>query len=1011
MEMMTHKECPTTTRTSMWLLLALLIAILISPISSTFAQDPNNGSEAPEEQTQLSEAEEADESLAVTDTIVVTGSRLRRDVSDTPDPVVTIDRQSLDERGYISVADALNEITSLDPQLNLSNGGGGASGSGQQFPSLFGLGAGRTLTLINGRRGTTTTSGLGDARVDANTIPRGLIDRIEIVQAGGAAVYGSDAIGGVVNYILRDDYEGAQLDVQTGDSTRGDFENRTIRLTLGQNFGNGRGNIAANVEWSESPSLEFDDRPLGRKSITTSTPNRSDTGPNDGIPSRLLVENSHFWPFNRNGVIWQIPNPTRPDFMLAQFGENGIIPYNSGNILGIPFADGGDGRRLSELTGMRTAVERQNASVIGHYDITDNIRLSTELTYAKNEGEFRPQGFGRTVLGGSGPSGSIVFFRTNPFLSASTVNSLAALYPPFGGGAPLFLSKDFYDDLLPTPNFTSTTDLYRGNLTLEGSFEGADRLWDWSVSTSAGRVETKERGFAANNGNFARALAAVNANGSIVCAVNADANPSNDDPACVPFNPFGFNASSQAARDYVVTEVGQDVLNKQRNYLGTLGTSLFSLPAGDVKALAAYEYRSEKADFNPLLANQLGLVGTGTRTPAQAGEYHTSEASLEVLVPIFGGDYQLPFVRALDFSGAFRAVDNSLVGNEQVWSTGLRWQLSDAVMLRATRSRNFRAPTLAQLLQPTAVAQTQSGADPCDIRNINAGPSPATRRANCEAEWAANPQYGDLGQWINQAQNFSLTAITSGGNPNLDLELSDTWTFGLIFRPAFIPGLTLAVDRIQIDIDNGLSAFTNTQFMQACYDNPERPAAFCNEFSRLPQVDGTTAAGTVVSGRTTTVNAGAIEFRGETYYLGYDVSESLFPADLGSLNLSIEATRVEKLLTSVTGTVFAKIDGTATQPDLTAKLRLRYSNGPLALSYQAYHLSDAIRAPGANIENDPAPFLASNTTHAISGQYDFGSFLVRAGIDNLSDKGPSYPAYGYGDILGRRYFLGVSVNF
>ena len=1011
METMTHQECPPTTR----MLICLLFALLLLPLSA-FAQNAPSSTKAKDASAEQTESgsetiQEQIEEEVVTDTIVVTGSRLRRDVTDTPDPVVTIDREVLDERGFISVADALNEITSLDPQLNLSNGGGGPSGSGQQFPSLFGLGPGRTLTLINGRRGTTTTSGLGDAQVDANTIPRGLIDRIEIVQAGGAAVYGSDAIGGVVNYILRDDYEGAQLDVQTGDSTRGDFENRTVRLTVGKNFGNGRGNIAANVEWSETPSLEFDDRPLGRKSITTSTPNRNDTGPNDGIPARLLIENSYLWPFNRNGVIWQIPNPTRPDFMLGQFGPNGVIPYNPGNILGIPFADGGEGRRLSELTGMRTAVERGNATVLGHYDLSDDIRLSAALTYAKNEGVFRPQGVLRSVLGGSGPSGTIVFFRNNPFLDEGTVNDLAALYPPFGAGAPMFLSKDFYEDLLPTPNFTSTTDLYRGNVSLEGSFASANRDWDWSLSASAGRVETKERGFAANNGNFARALAAVNVNGSIVCAINADADSSNDDPSCQPFNPFGFNASSQAARDYVVAEVGQDVLNKQRNYLGTLGTSLLALPAGDVQVVGAFEYRSEKADFDPLPANQLGLVGTGTRTPAQSGEYHTSEGSLEILVPIFGRDYQLPFVRALDFNGAFRSVDNSLVGTEQVWSTGLRWQVSDALMLRATRSRNFRAPTLTQLLQPTAVAQTQSGLDPCDIRNINSGPNPAIRRANCEAEWAANPQYGDLGEWINQAQNFSLAEITSGGNPNLDLELSDTWTFGLIFRPEFVPGLTLAVDRIQIDIDNGLSAFTNTQFMEACYDNPERPAAFCNAFTRLPQAEGTTAAGTVVSGRTTTVNAGAIEFRGETYYLDYDFSEQLFPADLGQLNLSIEATRVGKLLTSVTGTVFTKVDGTVAQPDLTAKLRLRYSKGPLALSYQAYHLSDAIRSPGATIENDPAPFQASNTTHAIAGQYDFGSFLVRAGIDNLTDKGPSYPVFSYGDILGRRYFLGVSVNF
>ena len=196
-----------------------------------------------------SEAEDATSA----EIIVITGSRIRRSVSSTPAPVAEIGAQTIEDRGYLSAADALNDIPSMAPQLNQADGSGNSSGSGQQYPSLFGLGAGRTLSLVNGRRFVTTSSGLGDAQVDANIIPTGLIERVEIVQGGGAAVYGSDAIAGVVNYILVDDFEGLEIDLQYGDSWEyNDYEQPAIRVTGGTNFADGQGNIAFNLEWSDT---------------------------------------------------------------------------------------------------------------------------------------------------------------------------------------------------------------------------------------------------------------------------------------------------------------------------------------------------------------------------------------------------------------------------------------------------------------------------------------------------------------------------------------------------------------------------------------------------------------------------------------------------------------------------------------------------------------------------------------------------------------------------------------
>ena len=277
-------------------------AVLFAP--AIMAQDASESAETV--------SETAQDDVVRLDRVVATGSRIKRAVSSTSAPVVSLGEQTFEDRGYISAADALNDITSLAPQLNQAAGDGSNSGDGQQYASLFGLGAGRTLTLVNGRRFVTTSSGLGDAQVDANIIPTGLIQSIEVVQAGGAAVYGSDAIAGVVNYILKDDFDGLELDLQYGDTEQENFEQYSWRVTAGKNFDNGAGNIALNVEGSSSPLARFSDFEASDRSRITQS-NSLDTGPNDGIPSVAEVIPAYFWNFNGNGTIWNAPaNSARP---------------------------------------------------------------------------------------------------------------------------------------------------------------------------------------------------------------------------------------------------------------------------------------------------------------------------------------------------------------------------------------------------------------------------------------------------------------------------------------------------------------------------------------------------------------------------------------------------------------------------------------------------------------------------------------------------------------------------
>ncbi|MBS0359871.1 MAG: TonB-dependent receptor plug domain-containing protein, partial [Proteobacteria bacterium] len=219
--------------------------------------------------------------------VVVTGSRIRQAATDTPAPVEMVTAQDLNDRGFVTAGQALNDLTSITPAQALSTGPGVASGGGQTFPNLFNLGPGRTLTLVDGHRFVTsatpvtgTASGSGSG-VDTNLIPVGLIDHVDVVQAGGAAVYGSDAIAGVVNYVLRQNFQGLEMDAQGGQTSRGDYPQYSLRATAGRNFDGGKGNVALDVEWSKSDSLLTGDRP-------TSALSRSTSGTTE-------ILNSRFW--------------------------------------------------------------------------------------------------------------------------------------------------------------------------------------------------------------------------------------------------------------------------------------------------------------------------------------------------------------------------------------------------------------------------------------------------------------------------------------------------------------------------------------------------------------------------------------------------------------------------------------------------------------------------------------------------------------------------------------------
>lgn len=992
------------------------------------------------------------------DRVVITGSRIPRNGSDTttPAPVTVVSTQDLTDRGFVQAGEALNEVTNIPPSRPIGGFDGSGPGVGTQYPSLFNLGPGRTLTLVNGRR-FVSTNGTGDSIVDANMIPTGLLDRVEIVQGGGAAIYGSDAIAGVINYILRDDFTGWQVDAQFGDSERGDFPTKNARVTWGADI-DGRGNIAANLEWSETAALWASDRPEWT-TATISQANPANTSNSDGRPGVIYIPNARFWEFNYNGVLFAPPDPTgfpvRNFITLngvrwnqttgagiaSQFSNDGttLVPYNPGTFISpgpsIPTSSGGQGFEFSALNALSSPVERTNFNVLAHYDFTDNLRVSGELLFGQTSGS-NPQGQppSNSILNGAATgSGPITIRADNPYLSASARQSIinylnqTAQFGPGGGNGwaagaalPISLSKIWYD-LTPSNEVIREADTYRAAVAVDGDFDMGGRNFVWQLAASIAGSDTSSRSWGVWASRFNNAIDTRLVGGQPVCAINANASTADDDPACAPINPFGIGNVSPAARNYVSILTGSDTSNVQRDYLATLGGSLFTLPAGDVGFSVAYEHREEEAEFRPTTASALGIGRNATPQVIQGGEYETNEFSAEVLIPLAGGDFKLPLVDSFEVSGALRYVDNSIAGEEDVWGAGIRWGLFDGLILRASQSQNFRAPTLAQLFAPTTTALGTIAVDPCDADRIALGPNPAVRRANCVALFTANPTFGtnvQPGQTVDQrlanfqdpAENFANTLITSGGNPNLRNEISETTSYGIVFQPRFVPGLTFVVDHVEVDLTDGLSAFAPQNFLATCFDSSPQPTDICAISTR-----GTinTTVGAVVSSRNTTFNAGLVSYEGEIYNLNYqfDIADLGMP-DWGRLELALEATHNTKLETSVTGFDFARSDGTIALPDWVYRFDLRYDIGKLRFAWTVNHRPDALFAQNASVETVPVPVVEANTIHSLSARYEINDMLtVRAGVQNATDEAPSYPTTSYGDILGRRYYVGVSAKF
>ena len=1006
------------------------------------------------------------------DSIVVTGSRIRSPNLESNAPISVVTGDQFFETGQISVGDVLNELPQLRSTFSQQNSTRFLGTRGLNLLDLRGLGTQRTLVLVNGRRHVGGDVLVNAVSPDVNTFPTDLIERVEVITGGGSAIYGSDAIAGVVNFILKNDYTGLSLRGQSGVSERGDAGNYYVSGLAGTNFGGDRGNIALNLEYAHQERYYGSGgRGLREASafVVTDTDPAGSVNGADGTPDRTFfrdIRSATISLGGQVGIFQSNANPIcgtaggssftcgylfQPDgSLIAQTGTRvGLGP--NGNFIG----GNGTSSREGQLLTLSPQLDRYSANLIAHYEISNALVPFVEAKYVRSEafgsqsGPFFSQG---TTLGD--PGGRERIRLDNPFisaqaralltdqLSATTVNAntgaaltpaqLAAQRAAIAAGTFRFgVRRNWVDFGIRDEQFVRET--YRVVAGIRGEFND-----DWNYELSANYGEHRETATITGNVNVQRYLLGIDsvrdpATGQITC--RSKLNPGGtvdyaddagilaaDIAACVPINPFGQGSVTPQALDYVLVDSRATGKIKQFVASGFIAGDLsqvFELPGGPIGFSFGGEYRRERVEYDLDDLTQAGYAFYNAIPSFSAPAFEVKEAYGEVRIPLLK---DLPFIQELTVTGSGRISDyKGSTGTTYSYGGEVTWRPVQDIRFRGAYTRAVRAPNLVDLFSDVSQNFAPAPNDPCSARNIGTGS--ATRAANCAADG------------IPTSYDFVYTSsieILSGGNPNLRAETSDNYTVGGILTPRFLPGFSLSVDYFDIKVDDVITAPSAQQIMNACYDAANLDNQFCGLFERNrsgglgPNEE---APFQIIQGslQQNSLNYAKLTARGIDTELNYrktfgfgrvglkavwthtlERSEFLNPADPNRAN---------------------RILGELGDPDDQVNVNADIKVGPVTFGYQMRWIDKMVlntyedfnSVQGRAPENaDYAPIETYPDVFYHDVRFDLqvnDKFNIYVGVDNVSDRLPPLGLTGVGagsgiyDVRGRYAYLGVKAGF
>jgi iron complex outermembrane recepter protein len=933
--------------------------------------------------------------------VVVTGSRIRQSTEAFANPVTTFSSQNIVQSGKTDLADFLSQSPALIGSITGDLTAGSNPGFGEVGLNLLDLrhlGEDRTLVLVDGRR---HVSGLaGSAAVDVDSIPTDLVEAVDVLTGGASAIYGADGVSGVVNFRLKKDFEGLAFRGQASRSARGDGDNHFAALTAGMNFGEGRGNVALAYEFSADARVNDQARAYLRAPRATElAQNQDDLDDSPDLPDNIPYNDIRYADSSPTGAV-DTDFDFAPDFEgNGGIYDRGFLLENSGG-----YTQGGSSTSVNGYQGdLFPKIDRHLVNVISHFDVSDALTISAEGKYARTRAFSVAQ-----------PSYDFYLFMTpdNPFMPESIRDAIVP-----GAAAAYFEDPDAPDGVLVTrDNYDlgvnaedTLRETLRGVLALNGTV--SDHL-RYEASYVYG--ETKSRIVTVNNRFEDNWLAAIDAvehptTGAPVCRRSLD--PDADDylADCVPYNIFGNGVRNQAAADFVNADSVSDTKVTQQvvsgSFSGDFGT-VMELPGGPIGFAVGAEYRRETSDSVPAQEIQDGLTWSGPVAPSY-GSFDVKELFAEINLPLLK---DARFAERLSLGAAIRASDYSTVGQTSTWKVDAVYAPVRSVTFRGTYAQAVRAPNIEELFSPESTTFNFI-VDPCDINELNNGTS--TRAENC-AELLAGLGI-DPATFLpsNSTQATLFTEGTFGGNRELSEETATTWTAGVVLRPEFVPGLSVALDWYDIDIEGAINTPEAEEVAQLCVDNPSLDNPYCSGITRDPDT------GFIIGFVVRPDNVASFRTAGLDVAINYQIDTE----NRGGFKVQLAGGYLDRLeFIAVPG---AEVDNDLEEqyfPKFSATLDASWTHGPLTLAYGLNWFGKTDRFTRETLAGDPDYAdpryfkVKQKWDHEINVAYDIGEHVnLYAGINNLFDQ---KPAFGYGSnssypisAMGRYFYAGARMNF
>jgi outer membrane receptor protein involved in Fe transport len=917
--------------------------------------------------------------------------------AESPAPIQVIDASQIAASGATNLGDLLSSTPVFgEPALNRTNSNFLTTAAGQTTVNLRNLGDSRTLVLVNGHR--FVSGSPGSQAVDFNMIPTDFIERIEVMTGGASSAYGSDAVAGVVNVILKSDFQGVAVNLKGGKSDKGDDTDVEASVTFGANLAGDKGNIMAHFSASQQGAVYAKDHGVPTDMYGMALLS--------GDPADLFKAQVPFY-----SSYTPYGNFSYYDASGTKLGSKGVDANGNPVTLSTngPNGDGvgATGFNRQAYRYLAVPVDRVLMATKGNYQINDSNQLYFEGTFghSRSVANIEPLPL----------ASSTVFPDTGGVIPLTFDVNGATVYNPYtpswmqSAGATQYAFTRRMGDMGPR-TYSLDNDTYRFVAGLKGDLTAA-----WSYDTYAGYGVTKQNQYGTGQVNVVNMMEAL----QVVPGPNGPQcyNSTAAAQGCVPLNLFGPSAITPAAAAYIAAPVTQDSRVTQRYVGASVSGDALQLPAGPLGLALGFEWRSEASSTIWDQLTQLGLNG-GNATPNTIGAYQTNEAYAEAHIPLLK---DLPAIKSLDATLAVRGGKYSTVGRTNSWNSGVDWAVNPTLRFRVTDSLSTRAPDISELYQGPQQTFPSGLVDPC--LGVKASDT-STLARTCLADPGVAANVAQNGQFtLTQADLQGISGYVSG-NPRLKAEQGNSITVGTVITPKSIPILdkfAFTADYYYINIKHAINTIDNQYALNQCYINNN--PTYCSFITRFQTGSAANSVGALQYVNSGDANTGGERTKGLDITVAY--ADRLGP---GRLNANLAFTHLMSLyVVPVDGADIESLKGNPGAATNRATLDLGYQ-------YANWGVTSHLNYIGASHLDQT--WLTSNGFPTDSGKigavtyvdtqvtYKLGQAQLYGGIDNLFNRG--YPFIPTGvdgnttgaataadvyDPIGRRYYLGLRYKF